>query len=258
MTSDYILAISGSDSLSGGGLQADLATFSAHQLFGFVAITCIATVSATGFEVSAIDGKLFDQQLASLSGVPFKAIKLGLLPNPEIIGAVRAFLSQHPTIPVVLDPVLVFKENNDSQVSLMRQELIDLLPYATIVTPNLREAEILSGIPIFTLEDMKSAASVIHEAGAKRVVIKGGTRLSQEQALDLVYDGKTYHILESPIIDRNNNGAGCTFASAIAAHLARGEAVVDAVGLAKQFVFHAIEQSNEYGVNQHHETTTNH
>lgn len=257
MTSNYILAISGSDILSGGGLQADLATFSAHHLFGFVAITCIATVSESGFTISPVNQDLFNQQLASLSEVPFKAIKIGLLPNRETIGGVRTFLTAHPTIPVVLDPVLVFKENDDENISMMRKELLGLVPYATIITPNLREAELLSGIPIRTLDDMKQAAKVLGDMGARRVVIKGGARLSQEKAIDLVYDGEVYQVFESPIVPRNNNGAGCTFASAIAAHLARGEAVIDAVRLAKSFVYHAIEQSNEYGVNQHHEKTTN-
>lgn len=257
MTADYVLAISGSDILSGGGLQADLATFSAHHVFSFLALTCLTSVSDVGFEITPIVREQLDQQLSSLSEVPFKAIKLGLLPNRELLASVREFLKNKQPIPVVLDPVLVFKENQDDAVSEMRDELLTLLPYVTIVTPNLREAELLSGLPIRTLDDMKVAAKVIHGAGARYVVIKGGTRFDTEQAIDLFYDGATYRCLESPILSRNNNGAGCTFASAIAAHLVRGELVSEAVRLAKDFVYHAIEQSNEYGVNQHYEKTTN-
>lgn len=145
MKTDYILAISGSDILSGGGMQADLATFNRHQLFGFVALTSIATVTDDGFEVNDLERPLFQSQLQSLKEIPFAAIKIGLLPNPDLAEVSLAFIKNYQDIPIVLDPVLIFKENQDGTIGEMSETLLSFLPYVSLITPNLREAEILSG-----------------------------------------------------------------------------------------------------------------
>lgn len=253
MKTNYILTIAGNDVLSGGGFQADLATFNRSGLFGFVAQTCMTSIDASGFEIIEAPSWLFEKQLKSLSAVPFSAIKIGLLPSVEIADQTLAFIKKYSEIPIVLDPVLVFKENGDAATSLMKKRLLDLLPYVSITTPNLREAEILSDMTITTLSDMKKAAQVLYNKGAKFLVIKGGSRLDKHQAIDLFYDGKEMLELSSPVLHRNNNGAGCTFASSIASHLALGKTVKEAVKEAKTFVYHAIEQSNEYGVRQNYE-----
>lgn len=255
MKTKYILAISGNDIFSGGGLYADLATYTTHHLHGFVAVTCLTAMTDKGFEVFATDSSVFSQQLKSLKDVPFSGIKLGLLPNVEIAELALAFVKEHADIPIVLDPVLVCKENHDVEVSVLRDELLKFLPYVTIITPNLVEAELLSQKSIQTLEDMKAVAKELHELGAKHVVIKGGNRFSQTVAVDVFYDGQDFHVLENPVLNHNNIGAGCTFASSIASQLLLGHPVLEAVQFSKNFVYQAILHSDQYGVKQYYDKT---
>ena len=151
---------------------------------------------------------------------------------------------------MVLDPVLVCKETHDVAVSELCQELIRFFPYVSVITPNLPEAELLAGQEIKTLEDMKTAAQKLHELGAPAVIIKGGNRLSQDKAVDVFYDGQTFTVLENPVIQGQNAGAGCTFASSIASQLVLGKEPLEAVKLAKEFVYQAILHSDDYGVVQ--------
>lgn len=253
MTSKYVLAISGNDIFSGGGLYADLATYVANGLHGFVAVTCLTAMTDKGFEVFATDNKVFQHQLNSLQEVPFSAIKLGLLPNIEIAEMAGKFLKERQNLPVVLDPVLVCKESHDSAVSALRTELLKLFPFASVVTPNLVEAELLTQGSIKTLADLKAAARQLYEWGAKAVVVKGGNRFDQERAVDVFYDGKTFEVLESPILTNNNVGAGCTFASSITSQLVQGKSAFEAVRLSKNFVYQAIRHSDSYGVKQQYD-----
>ena len=251
MSDELVLAISGNDIFSGGGLHADLATFTTNKQNGFVAITCLTAMTENGFEVIPIDSKVFKQQLDSLKDVPFSAIKIGLLPNVEIAELTLDFVKKCPEIPIVLDPVLVCKETDDVEVSQLRDELVKFFPYVTVITPNLPEVELLIDKKIHTIDDMKLAASCLKELGAKNVVVKGGNRLDGNKALDVLYNGKEYKIFEKPVLDKNNTGAGCTFASSIASELVKGFSETEAVANAKVFVFESIKQSNEYGVVQY-------
>lgn len=254
MTTKYILAISGNDIFSGGGLSADLATYTVNGLQGFVAVSCLTAVTEKGFEVFPVDGDIFGQQLDSLADIDFSAIKLGLLPNVEVAEKALTFIKKQKGIPVVLDPVLVCKENHDLEVSALRDELLQFFPYATIVTPNLAEAQLLIQKTITSLDDMKEAAQMLHSMGAQNVVVKGGSRLSKDRALDVFYDGQHFQVLDYPVSDGNNTGAGCTFASSIASHLVLGKTVQEAVREAKAFVYQAIEHSNDFGVKQNYES----
>ncbi|MGR4071080.1 bifunctional hydroxymethylpyrimidine kinase/phosphomethylpyrimidine kinase [Streptococcus parasuis] len=251
MKTNYILALSGNDIFSGGGLHADLTTYTVHKLHGFVAVTCLTAMTEKGFEVFPTDSTIFAHQLASLKNVPFSAIKIGLLPNVEIAEQALDVIQAHQAIPVVLDPVLVCKESHDTEVSQLRDELLKFFPYVTIITPNLAEAQLLIQRDIKTVEEMKQAARDLYELGAKHVVIKGGNRLDKDKAIDVYYDGQTIEVLESPILTSNNVGAGCTFASSIASQLLLGKAPLEAVRLSKEFVFRAIETSDDYGVVQY-------
>lgn len=251
MKNNLILAISGNDIFSGGGLHADLATYTVNQLHGFVAVTCLTAMTEQGFEVIPVDSTVFSQQLHSLKNVPFSAIKLGLLPNVEIADLALDFVKAHTGIPVVLDPVLVCKETHDVEVSALREELIKFFPYASIITPNLPEAELLAQKELRTLEDVKEAARTLHSLGAKTVVIKGGNRLDSQKAVDVFYNGEQFQFLESPVLDNNNTGAGCTFASSIASQLVLGKSIVEGVQISKKFVYQAIQHSDQYGVVQY-------
>lgn len=251
MKTNYILALSGNDIFSGGGLHADLTTYTVHKLHGFVAVTCLTAMTEKGFEVFPTDSTIFAHQLTSLKNVPFSAIKIGLLPNVEIAEQALEVIQAHQDIPVVLDPVLVCKETHDTEVSQLRDELLKFFPYVTIITPNLAEAQLLIQSDIQTVEEMKQAARDLYELGAKHVVIKGGNRLDKDKAIDVYYDGQTIEVLESPILTSNNVGAGCTFASSIASQLLLGKDPLEAVRLSKEFVYRAIETSDEYGVVQY-------
>ena len=253
MTMPKVLAISGSDVLSGGGFQADLATYSQYGIYGFVAVTSIVTVAenASGFDIFPADIEVFKRQLDSLDDVAFDAIKIGLLPSLEIADLTLRFIQRHQDVSVILDPVLVFKENHDAEISQMTAKLLEFLPFVTVITPNLREAEMLSGMTITTVSDMKVAARALSGLGSRHTVIKGGSRLDKHFARDLYDDGSLSREFVKPIVARNNNGAGCTFASAIASNIARGKSVLTAVEQSKDFVYQAILNSNEYGVFQH-------
>lgn len=251
MKTNYILALSGNDIFSGGGLHADLTTYTVHKLHGFVAVTCLTAMTEKGFEVFPTDSTIFAHQLTSLKNVPFSAIKIGLLPNVEIAEQALEVIQAHQDIPVVLDPVLVCKETHDTEVSQLRDELLKFFPYVTIITPNLAEAQLLIQRDIQTVEEMKQAARDLYELGAEHVVIKGGNRLDKDKAIDVYYDGQTIEVLESPILTSNNVGAGCTFASSIASQLLLGKDPLEAVRLSKEFVYRAIETSDEYGVVQY-------
>ena len=204
-----------------------------------------------GFEVIPVEEAVFAQQLASLKDVPFSAIKIGLLPNLEIAEQALAFVKQHADIQVVLDPVLVCKENHDLEVSALREEIIKFFPYVSIITPNLAEAQLLTQKEIKTLADMQTAAKELYDLGAKHVVIKGGNRLSKERAVDVYYDGREFEAMESPVLVSNNTGAGCTFASSIASQLLLGKSPLAAVQISKDFVYQAIQRSDQYGVVQY-------
>lgn len=251
MSNELILAISGNDIFSGGGLHADLATYTVNKQHGFVAVTCLTAMTEHGFEVIPVDSTVFAQQLQSLKDVPFAGIKLGLLPNVQVAELALDFVKAHPEIPVILDPVLVCKESHDVEVSALRDELIKFFPYASIITPNLPEAELLTQTSLKTLDDVKAAAQKLHELGAKNVVIKGGNRLNPKTAIDVFYDGQDFTIIEEPVVSKNNTGAGCTFASSIASQLVKGDGVLAAVQHAKDFVHKAIEKSDQYGVVQY-------
>ncbi|MGT2888657.1 bifunctional hydroxymethylpyrimidine kinase/phosphomethylpyrimidine kinase [Streptococcus didelphis] len=250
MKTNYLLAISGNDIFSGGGLYADLATFQRHHLHSFLAVTCLTAMSDSGFEIFPTNENIFKKQLDSLRNVSFSAIKLGLLPNVEIADQALNFIKKYSHIPIILDPVLVCKEKHDTEVSALREELLKFFPYVTLITPNLVEAELLSQKKIQTLDDMKEVAYSLYQLGAKNIVIKGGNRFDKEFAIDLFYDGRNFKTLKSPVLDSNNIGAGCTFASSIASYLSLRTPIIEAVSQSKEFVYQAIQNSDEYGVKQ--------
>ena len=168
MKNNCILALSGNDIFSGGGLSADLATYTLNGLHGFVAVTCLTALTEKGFEVFPTDDTIFQHELDSLRDVDFAGIKIGLLPTVSVAEKTLDFIKQRPGVPVVLDPVLVCKETHDVAVSQLCQELIRFFPHVSVITPNLPEAELLADQEIKTLEDMKAAAQKLHDLGLSR------------------------------------------------------------------------------------------
>ncbi|MEK0291597.1 pyridoxine/pyridoxal/pyridoxamine kinase [Caldifermentibacillus hisashii] len=240
------LTLAGSDTSGGAGIQADLKTFQEHGTYGMTALTSIVAMDPNeGWKhnVFPIEANIVDKQLECAFSVGLDAMKTGMLGSVEIVQLGAKYIDQYSLKNVVIDPVMVCKGEDE----VLLPETVDasrelLLPRALVTTPNLFEAWQLSKVgPIKTVADMKKAAEKIHALGAKNVVIKGGKALDHEKAVDLFYDGKEYVLLETEKIDTTyNHGAGCTFAAAITANLAKDEEVFTAVLKAKQFVAAAI------------------
>jgi hydroxymethylpyrimidine/phosphomethylpyrimidine kinase len=243
------LTVAGSDSGGGAGIQADLKTFAALGVHGMSAITSITaqnTYSVT--RVVDLDPEMVVEQIrVCVEDIGVDAVKTGMLHTSDIIRAVADELRKI-SAPKVVDPVMVAK----SGATLLREDAIktlveELIPIADVVTPNAREAERLTKIPVKGLEDQKRAAKEIAELGARAVVVKGG-HVDGPVVRDVLYFNGDYIVLESERIQtKNTHGTGCTFASAIAAHLAHGTEIVQAVRKAKEFVTDAIRYGLDLG-----------
>jgi hydroxymethylpyrimidine/phosphomethylpyrimidine kinase len=243
------LTIAGSDSGGGAGIQADLKTFAAHGVYGTSAITAITAQNTKAVEkIFALPPEIVGRQIDAVTeDIGADAVKTGMLANAAIVEIVAERIGAHRLTNVVVDPVMVAKSGD----LLLRKNAVAalksrLLPLATVVTPNVPEAQELSGIELTRLENFKEAARRIVELGARSVVIKGGHR--QGPAADLFFDGKTFReFTAARVRTRNTHGTGCTFAAAIAANLAQGKSVEESVASAKDYLTRAIEQSYSIG-----------
>jgi len=251
-----IATIAGSDASGGAGLEADLKTFEEYGLYGMAAVTLIATMDPDknwGHSVFPVDENALRAQMETIfKGVGVKAAKTGMLGSIYAVELAREYLSKYKITDYVLDPVMVCKGNEEALYPELNAAVAEkLLPLAKVVTPNLFEAEQLSGIKnITSLDKMKEAAKIIHDKGALNVFIKGGAKLPEaEKAFDIFYDGKEFKVLEASLIKTSwTHGAGCTTSAAIASGLARGLQVFDAVTLAKKFITQSLE--NSFALNQ--------
>jgi hydroxymethylpyrimidine/phosphomethylpyrimidine kinase len=235
------LTIAGSDPSGGAGIQADLKTFHQFGVYGEAVITLLTVQNTVRVErVECLSAELVLAQLeAVLEDIPPHAAKTGALGNEEIVRAVARAAGQFP-FPLVVDPVMISK-HGAPLVSQAAQAVIrnELLPRAALVTPNLAEAEALAGLPIRDLEEMERAGRKLVALGAPAVLIKGG-HLSGE-ATDLLVTASGCRQYRGPrIATRHTHGTGCTYSAAIAAELAKGAALEDAVARAKAFISKAI------------------
>lgn len=246
------LTIAGSDSGGGAGIQADIKTFQELGVYGMTVITAITAQNTLGVHgVYPVATEGIKEQLRAISeDLTPEAVKLGMLFSAEIIEVVANYIKEFEWNNIVLDPVMIAKGG----ASLLQQEAVaalkeHLLPLATVVTPNVPEAEVLTGIEIHNLEDSKKAAKVLHNLGAKYVVMKGGHAAYQgNEVIDLLFDGDTFTEYRSERSDsKQTHGSGCTFAAAVAAGLAKGYAVNEAVQEAKGFISIAIEDELNIG-----------
>ena len=243
------MTIAGSDSGGGAGIQADLKTFAALGVYGTSVITAVTaqnTVAVNG--IAEIPADMVSAQIDTvMSDIGTDAVKTGMLAHSGIIEAVAERIQALDMPNVVVDPVMVAKSGD----RLLREEAVDayrtrLIPRALVVTPNIPEAEALVGFTIETDDDVRHAARAIAAMGARNIVIKGGHR--EGPVTDVLYSEGRFHDFTSVRIEsKNTHGTGCTFASAIAAHLARGCTVEDAVLYAKEYVSAAIEAAFPIG-----------
>jgi hydroxymethylpyrimidine/phosphomethylpyrimidine kinase len=242
------LTIAGSDPSGGAGLQADLKTFHQLGVYGEAVVTLVTvqnTVRASRVVVMP-PALVLEQIEAVLEDIPPNAAKTGALGSAGVVEAV-ARAAEAFRFPLVVDPVMVSKHGlpllPESAARAVRQRL---LPRATLFTPNLPEAEALTGIAIRGVADMRAAARRICEMGARAVLIKGGHL--ESEATDLLFDGAEWREFPAPRIDtRHTHGAGCTYSAAITAGLARGLTLGDAVARAKRFIHAAIQTSPGLG-----------
>jgi hydroxymethylpyrimidine kinase/phosphomethylpyrimidine kinase len=244
-----ILTIAGSDSSGGAGIQADLKAITLLGGYGMSVLTALTAQNTVGVQgVHEVPARFVEEQIdAVLSDIGADAIKTGMLANREIIEVVSRKIKQYKVKKVVVDPVMVSKSGasllrKDAQETLIKK----LIPIAWVVTPNLMEASALTGLRVTSLQGMKKAAHQIYKLGAKHVVVKGGHL--RGMAIDLLYDGKQFTGMEGPRIGtKNTHGTGCTFASAIATLLARGDTVDQAARKAKTFIIMAIQSGLKLG-----------
>jgi hydroxymethylpyrimidine/phosphomethylpyrimidine kinase len=243
------LTIAGSDSSGGAGIQADLKTFSAHGLFGMsviVAVTAQNTQKVVA--VQDITPDMIKKQIdAIFQDIDVDVVKIGMVSQVESILAIAERLELYKPELIVLDTVMVSKSGYD----LLNPESVDtliekLLPLATLVTPNIPEAEKLTGQKITSIEDMEEAAKSIYKIGAKNILITGGHL--EGDAIDVLFDGDGFTHYKSPKIQtKNTHGTGCTLSSAIASNLALGMDIRKAVSEAKSYIDDVIIHSLEIG-----------
>ncbi len=245
------LTIAGSDSSGGAGIQADLKTFTSYKVFGASVITSITaqnTVSITSIEDISIDS--VEEQIDSVLGdIGADSVKTGMLCSSEVVLLVSRRIKKYKIRNLVVDPVMRSKVGVDllkpTAVNVLKN---DLLPLAMVITPNIDEAEILSGIKIENVEDMKRAALKLKELGPRWVVVKGGHLKSNDNSIDIVFDGERYIELKAErIFTENTHGTGCTFSAAICAGLAMGNETMDSIRSAKNYINGAIANSFDIG-----------
>ncbi len=251
-----VLTIAGSDSGGGAGIQADLKAFAARGVYGMSALTAITAQNTVGVQgVFELPADFVAQQIDSvMEDIGADAWKTGMLSNAEIIQVVADRARHYQVERLVVDPVMVAKSGDPLLRPEAREALIEaLLPLAYVITPNHHEAQVLTGLEIRTVEDMRRAAVAIHEMGARHVVVKGGHLPEASNAVDVLYDGQTFTELDAPRLETpNTHGTGCTFASAIAAELAKGHPVPEAVRIAKAYLTAALRAAVDLRIGHGH------
>lgn len=244
-----LLTIAGSDSCGGAGVQADLKTFCAHGTYGMSVITAVTAQNTMGvFDVMDVTPKCIGAQIdAVFKDIRVDAVKIGMVSQTETINMIADKLLEYKPEFVVVDPVMISKSGYDLLNPEAKEALIKrLIPLAYVLTPNLPEAEAITGMKIENLDQMKKAAEKIYAMGAKNVLVKGGHL--EDDASDILFDGKEMYKFEGKRINtKNTHGTGCTLSSAIAANLGKGMNVYDAVKEAKDYITVAIEHSIELG-----------
>lgn len=253
-----VLTIAGSDSGGGAGIQADIKAMSANGVFAMSAITAITAQNTEEVtDVFELPTSIIAAQIdAVFNDFDVAAVKTGMLSSVEIVRVVAKLLTPQKISNLIVDPVMQSKSGH----ALLKPDAVDalrteLIPLALVITPNIHEAQHLSGMEIKSLADARQAAKILHKLGCRNVLIKGGHLLA-ERGTDLLYDGRFFNIYKGDFIDTpHTHGTGCTFASAIAAQVARGNTLPEAVRAAKVYVTEAIRHALAIG---HGKGPTNH
>lgn len=242
----YVIA--GSEATGGAGIQADLKAFQALGTYGMGALTCIVSFDPKNdwdHRFVPVEPSVIADQIEAATGThDLDTVKIGMLGTPVTIDTVAQALTQNTWRNIVLDPVLICKGQEPGQALDTDNALKEkILPLATVITPNMFETRTLAGMEeITSVEDLAQAAKQIHELGPQYVVAKGGIEIDGPNAVDVLYDGTTVTVFSTPKVGTERpSGAGCTFAAAITAELAKGAEVATAVKTAKAVVTQAIQ-----------------
>jgi hydroxymethylpyrimidine kinase/phosphomethylpyrimidine kinase len=239
------LTIAGSDSGGGAGLQADLKTFAARGVFGTCAITCVTAQSPGRItEWQPLDVRLVRRQIETvLADLPVIAAKTGMLGSEAIVKTVSDIMARNRTIQWVVDPVLIASSGrNLMTAAAARRMQSTLIPLATVVTPNLPEAEYLSGRPIRGLDDMLEVAQLLSTRWGVACLLKGGHLVDTKKVTDVLWQGKQHKTMSSPRIGTLDlHGTGCTLSAGITAQLAKGQVLLTAIKAAQGYIRQAIK-----------------
>jgi hydroxymethylpyrimidine/phosphomethylpyrimidine kinase len=251
-----VLTIAGSDSGGGAGIQADLKTFAALGCYGMSAITALTAQNTVGVQgIHAVPASFLKAQIQSvMDDIGADALKIGMLHEPGIVEVVAWAIDHYNIRQVVLDPVMVATSGDRLIAQETVQVLVrELFPRVTVVTPNLDEAQLLLGQAIANAQALDAAAQGLLAMGARAVLLKGG-HLASDEVVDVLVQaqGPTRRLASARIPSRNVHGTGCTLSSAIAAHLALGHGLEEAVVLARTFILSAIEQGAQVQTGQGH------
>ncbi len=239
-----VLTVAGSDSSAGAGIQADLKTFMALNVYGTSAVTSITAQNTGGIkDIYNLPGWLVYKQIKAIaSDIKINAAKIGILSNSDIIENVEVALKEFNIQNLIVDPVFRAKDNSQLLIESSITFFIErILPLATVITPNKSEAEIISGIKIFSREDMIKAAEKIYKLGVKYVVLKGGHLSIDNNVYDLIYSCDKIEFIEYPRINtKNTHGIGCTFSAAITAYIAKGFDVISSIKKGRNYIQNAL------------------
>ncbi|HLR07695.1 MAG TPA: bifunctional hydroxymethylpyrimidine kinase/phosphomethylpyrimidine kinase [Bacillota bacterium] len=243
------LTVAGTDPTGGAGIQADLKSFQERTVYGMSVITSVVAQNTTGVQaVQHMPAPFIKEQLNSVfSDVRPQVVKSGMLAHPEMMQILAAFIEKYK-VSYVIDPVMVAKSGDHLMDQTSKNVLRDsLVPLATVVTPNIPEAEVLLDKTIKNISDAEKAAkAIVDQLRAEAAVVTGGH--FNKQPIDVLYDGETLHHFSSEYFDTNHtHGTGCTFSAVITAELAKGKPLVESVEIAKGFITDAIQYSLELG-----------
>lgn len=248
------LSIAGSDSSGGAGIQADLKTFSSLGVYGSTAITAITAQNTQGVhsQLAIAPQMVYDQIIAVMEDLNPSVVKIGMLSNSEIVCAVAEALSQYQ-LPIILDPVIV-SSSGHRLLSIEAQESVKerLLPLSTLITPNIPEMEALTSVTLSTYKDKERAANYLIELGAKAILLKGGHEEGDTKSDTLFLASptgiKATTFSSQTIHTKNIHGTGCTLSAAIAAFIARGESINEAIAKAKSYISDAIRAGADVAI----------
>lgn len=250
-----VLTIAGSDSGGGAGIQADIKSMSANGVFAMSVITAITAQNTLGVSaVYDLPEDIIEKQIdAVMSDIGADAVKTGMLSSTKIVKCVAAKLKEYNVENLVVDPVMIAKGGS----ALLKEEAVrsvieELIPLAKVVTPNIPEAEVLTGMKIETKEQIEEACRIIKNMGCEFVIIKGGHSASEE-AEDVLFDGEQFYSFTAKRYNtENTHGTGCSFASTLASRIALGENIQEAVGNTKKYITMAISKADEMNIGRGH------